>query len=192
MTFSGTPIGAHSAPENVTLQNLGTGDINISQVQATGAYTETNTCVGVLAASAKCTVSVTFNPLLSGTTFGGLYVKSDDPGSPLEVNLSGSSSALTFSPGQLTFPATTVGSSSSPLTLTIKNVTANAVAFGKFAIQGPFSQTHTCGVSIAGNSSCTITVTYTPTAKGTQSGTVKTTAADFESPFSTKLTGTGQ
>jgi hypothetical protein len=35
-------------------------------------------------------------------------------------------------------------------------------------------------------------VTFTPTATGTRTGTINSTAADFLSPFTQKLTGTGQ
>lgn len=192
LTFSGTPIGGTSAPEVVTLHNLGTSTINISGVQATGSYSETNTCVGALAEGASCTISVSFTPLVSGSTFGAVYITDDGPGSPQVINLSGSSSALLFSPTSLTFAAQTVGTTSPAKTITIKNVTATTVALGTIAASAPFAQTNTCGKSILGNASCTISVTYTPTAKGTQSGTTRVTAADFLSPFSNKLTGTGQ
>ena len=192
VSFTGTPVGSTSAPKVITLKNLGTGTINISQVQATGPYSQTNTCTGPLVGGASCTVSTSFSPLVSGSNYGAIYVTNDGPGSPEAVALSGTSSALLFTPTQLTFPAQAVGTTSQPLTFTIKNVTSTAVNFGKGAISGPFKETNTCGSSILGNSSCTFTVTFTPTATGTQSGSIRNTAADFLSPFTTKLTGTGQ
>jgi phospholipase C len=192
LNFTGTPIGSTSAPKVVTLQNLGTSPITISQVQATGAYAETDKCVGSLLGGASCTVSVFFKPLMSGSSFGAVYITTDGPGSPQVINLTGTSSALSFNPPQLTFAAQSIGTTSEPQTITIKNNTATAVVMGTIAIQGPFAQTNTCSPNILGNGTCTITVTYTPTASGAQTGTVKTLAADFLSPFTSKLTGTGQ
>ena len=192
LSFTGTVVGDTSPPKLVTLQNLGTTSITISQIQATGAYGQTNTCIGPLTEGTPCTVSVTFSPLRSGSSFGAIYITTNGPGSPQVINLTGTSSALSFLPTGLTFPAQNVGTTSQPLTITVKNNTSTAVAIGTIAIQGPFKQTNTCGTSILGNGSCAITVTFTPTATGTQTGTIRTTAADFLSPFTNKLTGTGQ
>jgi hypothetical protein len=191
VTFRGTAIGSTSAAQVVTLKNLGTAAINISKAQATGPYGATSTCVGPLNGGASCTVSATFSPSLSGTSFGALYITSDSPGSPQVVNLSGTASALTFNPPKLTFPQQQVGTTSAPLSVTIKNSTATAVAVGTVVVTGPFLQTNTCSPNILANGSCTINVTFTPTAQGTQNGSMRTTAADFQSPFTSQLSGTG-
>ena len=65
------------------------------------------------------------------------------------------------------------------------------VALDNIAIGVPFAQTNTCGANDLGNGSCTIIVTLTPTAKGTQSGHIRITATDYRSPFTSMLT-TGQ
>ena len=49
--------------------------------------------------------------------------------------------------------------------------TAAATVSG-VAATGDFSQTNTCGSSIAAGASCTVTVKFTPTATGTRTGTV--------------------
>ena len=192
LSFTGTVVGATSPPKVVTLQNLGTSPIMITQVQATGPYAQTNTCLGPLTEGTPCTVSVSFSPLRSGSSFGAIYITTDGPGSPQVINLTGTSSALSFLPTGLTFPAQNVGTTSQPMTITVKNNTSTAVAMGTITTQGPFKQSNTCGPSILGDGSCAITVTFTPTATGIQNGTIKTTAADFLSPFTNKLTGTGQ
>jgi hypothetical protein len=53
----------------------------------------------------------------------------------------------------------------------------------------PFSQTNTCGASIAPGASCTVSVTFSPTAIGSASGTL--TLADNAGTQSVHLTGTG-
>jgi phospholipase C len=192
LNFGQTPIGATSAPQVVTLKNLGVRTLTISQVQATGDYKQTNTCIGPLAAGASCTIAVTLNPVVAGSLFGSIFITTGAGASPLVVTLVGTSSALTFKPQQITFAPLLVGNTSPPKIITISNVTSTPVTVGTISIGGPFKQTNTCEPSIPGDGSCTISVTYTPTAKGTQKGNITTTASDYRSPFNTNLTGTGQ
>jgi hypothetical protein len=191
LSYTGTVIGATSAPKVVTLKNLGTTAITITEVQATGPYSQTNTCTGALNGGASCTISVSFSPVRGGSSYGAVYITTNGPGSPQVVNLTGTSSAITFKPASLTFASQKVGTTSPAKTITMSNSTPSPVTIGSIAISGPFAETNTCGASIAANGTCTITVTYTPTATGTQTGTITTLAADLLSPFSTKLTGTG-
>jgi hypothetical protein len=55
-----------------------------------------------------------------------------------------------------------------------------------------FVQTNTCGTSVAGGGTCTISVTFTPAATGTRTATLKIGDGDFTGPQQVPLTGTGQ
>jgi carbon monoxide dehydrogenase subunit G len=55
----------------------------------------------------------------------------------------------------------------------------------------PFSQTNNCPSSLAVNAQCKITITFSPTAIGTQSGTVTVTDSAPTSPQSIVLKGSG-
>ena len=57
---------------------------------------------------------------------------------------------------------------------------------------GDFVQTNTCGASVAAGSSCTISVTFTPKAKGGRSAMISITDNGGGSPQKVSLTGTGQ
>src|SRR5439155_21922743 len=52
-------------------------------------------------------------------------------------------------------------------------------------------QTNTCGSSVPKQSSCTISVKFTPTAGGARTGTVRVTDSASNSPQTTSLSGTG-
>ena len=54
-----------------------------------------------------------------------------------------------------------------------------------------FAQTNTCGTSVAAGGSCTISVTFTPTASGSRTASVSITDNASGSPQSVSLTGTG-
>jgi len=56
---------------------------------------------------------------------------------------------------------------------------------------GDFAQTNTCGTSVAAGASCTISVTFDPTASGSRSASVSFTDNANGSPQSLGLSGTG-
>ena len=102
---------------------------------------------------------------------------------------------LQASPANLGFPATVVGGASTQQTATISNtgpVAANGLAIANsnsadFTIAGT-----TCGAVLAGNSSCTISVVFNPTATGNRTGTVTVTGTGVSTSFTMSGTGTGQ
>jgi trimeric autotransporter adhesin len=56
---------------------------------------------------------------------------------------------------------------------------------------GDFAQTHTCGSSLAAGASCTINVTFKPTAIGSRSAALSVTDNATGSPQHVPLSGTG-
>ncbi len=84
--------------------------------------------------------------------------------------------AISFSPPNLTFGAQRVGTTSAGQTVTVTN-TGNAVLnIVTMGIGGTnpldFSQTTTCGNSLAASANCVINVTFTPTAQGARSAAI--------------------
>jgi hypothetical protein len=59
------------------------------------------------------------------------------------------------------------------------------------AISGPYGQTSTCGASIPANGSCTVSVTFDPTAAGAATGSVTVASSAPDSPLTVGLSGTG-
>ena len=58
-------------------------------------------------------------------------------------------------------------------------------------ITGPFSEGNNCGTSLAAGASCAVTVTFTPTAAGSASGTLSVNSSAPGSPLTVALSGTG-
>jgi len=77
----------------------------------------------------------------------------------------------------------------------VTNLGKTAITITSIAVGGTdpadFTETNTCGSSLAANSSCTITVTFTPLAIGTLTANVTITDSDVTSPQKLILTGTG-
>ncbi|WP_353072170.1 choice-of-anchor D domain-containing protein [Tunturiibacter gelidiferens] len=89
VTFGSISLGTSSAAQAITLTNSGTAVLSISGVAASGDFSQTNTCVGTLAVSATCQVSIVFTPTVVGQRTGTLTLSDNATGSPQTVTLSG-------------------------------------------------------------------------------------------------------
>jgi subtilase family serine protease len=89
--FPKTKAGTSSAPKTFTFANKEkTASLTGVSASTTGNFAITsNTCTSTLAASTKCTIQVTFNPVGTGVQTGTLQVSSDAFGSPQTSTLSG-------------------------------------------------------------------------------------------------------
>jgi len=194
LTFSGTQVGTTSAAQAVTLANQGTSSLTISNIAIAGDYAQTNNCPGTLAASASCTVNVTFTPTSSGTRTGTLTLTDTANGSPQMVALTGTglSAVAALTPASLTFPGTQVGTPSSAQVVTLTNQGNASLTVSSIVISGNYAQTNNCPGTLVASASCTINVTFTPTATGTRTGTLTLTDNAAGSPQTVTLTGTGQ
>jgi hypothetical protein len=193
-------IGTTSPAKKITVTNTGTGTLPINKIYVggldPGEFAETDTCDSSLAAGASCTVSVTFTPTEKNKRQAGLGISTTDPASPDAVALIGTGTVVSLSMSKLSFGDQAVGTTSPPQTVTLKNVDPyDRLNFSGINIigtkAGDFSETNTCGTSIAGGASCTITVTFTPTAQGTRKAAVRISDDGGGSPQKVTLTGTG-
>ncbi len=102
--------------------------------------------------------------------------------------------AAAISPNPVTFPATALGFSSSPIVVTVTNSGTGALHISSVAIggsnPGDFTNTNSCSGIIASQDSCTISVTFKPTASGQRSETITLTDNAADSPQVINVTGT--
>jgi len=116
---------------------------------------------------------------------------SNDPASPETLLLKGTATAVNLSLTSLTFAPQTVGTASSPLHFTLTNSSLVPLAMGAFTMTGDFSQSNTCGSSLAAGANCTVSIVFTPTATGGRTGTITIADSDYQSPQLVTLVGTG-
>jgi hypothetical protein len=76
--------------------------------------------------------------------------------------------------------------------VTVTNTGTATASVSSIAASGDFSQTNTCGTSIAANASCSVSVSFRPTASGTRTGSLTITSNAAGSPTTVALSGTGQ
>jgi hypothetical protein len=194
LTFASQTVGTTSSAQSVSLTNMGTTTLSITSITASTNFGQTNNCGTSLLAGAACTINVTFTPTATGTLTGTISVADNIVGSPQIVNLTGtgaSAPGVTLSPTSLSFGNQTVDTTSAAKTVTLTNTGSGPLTVSSIATTGSYAQTNTCGTSVAAGANCTISVTFTPTATGTSSGTVVVTDNATNSPQSATLSGTG-
>lgn len=197
LTFPVTVVGTASSRQTVILTNTGTQTLNISSKVITPDFLLASGCGTTLAAGKSCNLGINFQPATSGAIAGSLTITDDAFGSPQVVSLTGTGTVVSITPPALSFGNQKVGTSSLPQDVTLTNVGSATLNFTDTMItiagDNPldFSQTNTCGTSIAGHASCTITVTFTPTAQGARNGTVSISDDGGGSPQEALLSGNG-
>ena len=200
LTFSVQILQTTSAAKSITLRNSGNATLTISGITITGTnasdFTRTTTCGSTLAANATCTISVTFRPTATGARSASISISDNAPGNPHLVPLTGTGGAVTATPTSLTFASQTVGTTSAAQTVTVRNLGSTSVTGISVSDTGTnagdFNETTTCGTTLAAGASCTVSVTFRPTARTTRTATLRVTDSDPSSPQQVSLTGTGR
>ncbi|HEY0308031.1 MAG TPA: choice-of-anchor D domain-containing protein, partial [Acidobacteriaceae bacterium] len=154
-----------------------------------------------IAANSSCTINVTFTPTALGARTGTLTVLTGSSAYPsLTAALTGTGAAVastlvTLTPTTANFGSINQGSTSTAQTFTITNTAPTSLTIGSFSVSGDFAATlNTCSLStpLAGGASCTINVTFTPTATGARAGALTVLTSSIYYPALTAtLTGTG-
>jgi hypothetical protein len=163
----------------VTVKNIGTSTVNISNVSLTlssgtngGDFSFLNFCPSTLAAGKSCYISVLFFAGNVGTLSAILNVADNAPGSPQQVSLSATviNPRASLSPTSLSFGTITHGTSSTQ-NVTLSNPGTTALTINSIGITGTnptdFGESNTCPTSLAAGGNCTIAVTFKPSAAGT-------------------------
>jgi len=213
LQFPSETIGFTSPNQAATFQNTGNSPITISSVVLgganPGAFTMSSGCPTTtpFAAFATCNTNITFTPTAAGPLTATVTITyTGATGSPKMITLKGTgvagSQGLVVGPASIAF-APTVLTTQSPLSpsvlltntgtspVTISSIVLGGTNPGDFAIsdgcplspstlqQGPLS--NTCGVGVS----------FTPTAAGARTATIKVTDSAPGSPTTINLSGTG-
>jgi hypothetical protein len=191
--FGSQVINTTSTAKVVTLKNNQSIALNLSSIAASGDFAQINNCVSPMGPGTSCTINVTFTPTVLGTRSGSLTITDNAITSPQSASLSGAGVVpVALSAGSLSFGTQTVGTPSSPQTVTLKNNQSVPLSISSISTSGDFAQTNNCVSPVDSGSSCTITVTFTPTATGTRTGTLTISDDAISSPQLVNLSGAGK
>jgi hypothetical protein len=208
-TFSDTTVGQNTASTPipvVTVTNVGTGagaSAHVTAITLTGDF-QTQPAVSGGACvppfllpgnQSSCTVNVLFAPTAVGLRTGTLTIQTDAPGTPsFSFNFAGNgilTAGVSLIPTTLNFGKEVLGGTTGAQTVTLKNTGGGVLNLSSLAISGPFSQTTTCGVSLAAGASCTFSVQFSPTASGSGTGALTFNGSAAGGVYAVGLSGIG-
>jgi hypothetical protein len=201
-TFGPQQVGTQSAAQILTLTSSGSAPVTFSTLAITGDFTETDDCAGqTLAVGSTCTVEIVFAPAATGALSGTLTLYANVPGGQATVALNGTGTApaaIVLTPLALTFPATVVNQTAASQNITVSNTGGSPATLSTPVFSGDTADfalyASTCGATLAPDTGCTLTITFTPTASGARSATLSITDNAGTSSAATQtasLSGTG-
>ncbi len=96
-----------------------------------------------------------------------------------------------FTPNSLQFSSLQTGSTSSAQQVVLRNMGGAALTIASASTTGDFAETDNCGSSVPAAGSCTLSVTFTPTAAGQRIGSIVVNDDAAGSPHVVSLSGNG-
>jgi len=196
INFGNQAVGVSSAAQTVTVANTGTNALYVTNVAASGDFSQTNNCTTV-AASGSCTITATFTPSAAGSRSGALTVTDNTSNSPQFIRLFGAGilgsvgARVSLSNIALNYNGQALSTTSAAKSITLTNNGDTALTVASITASGNFAQTNNCGASVAISAGCTVNVTFTPTAAGNRLGLVTIVDSAAGSPQAIRLFGLG-
>jgi hypothetical protein len=213
-TFPTTLLGTTSPAFHANFKNYSNLPVSVNILELTGLDTQdysfndtvTNGCNGDPAHNHAfnvgplgiCYIDLFFKPTVAGSRTSAITVFGHfSPGNGQQaILMNGIGTGVSVKPSALTFAAQTVGTTSAPMNVTVKNANSTALAVFVTIQNGnvkDFPVTNNgCGTSIPAGATCTISISFSPLATGTRSSTLHIGDNDPTGPQIVTLTGTGQ
>ena len=194
LRYGGQIVGTTSSAQSVTLSNNTASTIAVNLVSTGANYSQTNNCGNSLAAKASCKISVTFSPSVGGTVNSALGIFTGATTNPLAVILTGTGLAPRVQlPCCLYFNGVVIGQPSTQYGQ-LTNTGQAPLTINSIVFSGPtdFVETNNCPIApntLAVGASCTITLVFTPTFVGAESGTITLTDNALPSPQTINVYG---
>ncbi len=206
LNFGSVAIG-FTKTGTAQISNASGSSLTISSITASGEYSVSgsggNPCRSglVLAANGKCGFTVSLTPDSGGSIVGSVTIVDNAASGPTVQTFNVTAAGywpITLSPASLSFPKTTVGTTSNPLQVTVTNYSTSQVTLNNFAASGDYTivtlGSNPCngGTILNAAGKCTFGVTFSPTVTGTITGAVTISHSAPNSPQVVSLTGAGQ
>ncbi len=203
LTLSPSPVGFGTvvvdttAVQSISVQNTGGAPVTLGAPSASGGFSVVNGCGTTLGPGSSCTLQVSFSPSSAGLLSGLLTLTGSVSGGAATDALSGTGvlpGALQASPGSLSYAPIVTGSQSAPQNVILSNPGGVTVALSTPQLSSAdyMLTGNSCGASLAGGASCTVSVAFAPTAAGSRLGTLTLAGTGNNGPVAhVTLSGSG-
>jgi hypothetical protein len=192
--FFVTPVNGPSFPVPLAVTNCGNAALNVSRVNVSGPFTQTNTCSAPVAPGLSCTISVSFHPVARGFFSGTLEIFDNAPIQPQTIQLQGQGIApvVRLSTTLLQADDQLVGNRGLGTPIFVFNQGDDALIISSVAVSGAaFTARNECSAPVAPGSSCVIVVFFHPRTVGLSTGTLTIKDNALDSPQTVVLQGNG-
>ena len=160
-----------TASSGASCDASGTGNLNATNVTLPANGSISYTITGTLDPAATCgtTVGNSANADFSSTTG---FLDPDETNNTATVNSTViCNTTLVANPASLTYAPQQVSVASGSQAITVTEG-MNSSTITSVAVTGDYSQTNNCPATLSAGQTCTINVTFTPTAEGSRNGTL--------------------
>jgi Cep192 domain 4/Abnormal spindle-like microcephaly-assoc'd, ASPM-SPD-2-Hydin/HYDIN/CFA65/VesB-like, Ig-like domain len=197
VTFSTVTVGQTNS-QTITLSNPGTATLTVTQSAGPGTgFGLTGLALPLTLAPGKSTAfTVSFTPTSGTNSSSSLTLVSNAPNSPTTIPLSGTGLApvlqLTPSTTSLSFGSQTLNASATQ-SVTLTNTGNAAVSISQVNVTGTgFTLSGSAPlVTLSPGQAASFSVTFTPTAAGSDAGSASVVSTAANSPLSMSLSGSG-
>lgn len=205
LTFSSFTIGTSSPSQNVTMTNTsGAGNtVTFTLVAFSGTnpgdFSRTTNCTTLTTTGQQCTTQVTFTPTAAGARSAILGFSDNAAGSPQQIPVSGTgvsaAPGVSLNPTSLNFGDQTLSTTSTTRSIILTNTGSGTLTISSVVASGDFAvvtvPVTNCGGTLASLATCSLNVTFTPTATGGRVGAVTITDNAAGNPHVANLSGNG-
>ncbi|KWU26400.1 choice-of-anchor D domain-containing protein [Burkholderia cenocepacia] len=189
LTYGAQVVGTTSGAQAVTLSNTGNTATSVSAASVSGPFALSTTCGSSIAGGAACTYSVTFTPTAMNGASGTLTIPTGVGTRTVTLSGTGQQAALSANPTSVAFGNVQVAQSASK-TFTVTNTGNIATSGFSVSVPAGYSQSNTCGSSLASGASCTVTTVFAPGAAQAYSGSVSVSGGNASTSVAVSGTGT--
>jgi hypothetical protein len=196
--FGEQPVKVSSSQMTMFVENNGPTKVTLGSVSIQGSdfSIAQNNCGTTLARNTGCILEVVFTPSATGGRTGTMSVTASDSSSPHTATLQGtgiSNGIGTLSSSTLSFGTQKVGTQSKPQQVTFTNTGTGTLTLNSIAISPQlFTQSKTCGSSLAAGAHCTFSVQFAPTLQGLLAGSLSIQDDGSVGQHTVVLSGIGQ
>jgi outer membrane autotransporter protein len=174
LDFSEIPVGSSSTEQTISVTNQGNTTVSNLAVAITGDFSESNDCPDTLSPGSSCTITASASPTTEGDISGSVEITGFDGTLNLAQSVAlvaiGTIADLVTSDTEVTFPDSSVDTSSDPQVVTLTNQGSAPLTINGITTEGDFSQTNDCGTELAVGANCDIQLVFTPQSSGPASG----------------------
>ncbi|SPE24315.1 hypothetical protein SBA2_180007 [Acidobacteriia bacterium SbA2] len=196
LNFGGVVVGTTSQ-QSVVLTPLSNSPVSLTGITTGGDFaliTTATSCPyggGVVAAASTCTIDVTFTPSAFGASTDTVSVAYTGPDSPQSIALSGTGGvpAANISPQQLNFQYDYKVGIRPPVPVVLTNTASESLAVASVTVPDGYTQSNNCLPSVGPKGSCTINVSFRPSAGGPYDGMLTVTDDAINNPQTVQLNG---